>query len=262
MTGRAWPAEDRLALAEFVGDRPETVLAIHALQSGQGRVWVEGLASAPDAVIVESALVPGEPMGFGGPSALVGLLRRIDGWTCLELDAHTAVAASDEMERVWGPCRRVIDVVHTLIAPPPAVGHPLVRQVIEDDMPAVVRSAPALVPHPAVARSAVIAGRMFAAFDHGEVVGHGSSFAWSDTFADIGVSVDARYRRQGVARAAAAMACTAVQRAGLTPVWGTGSANEASRATARTLGFNEVAQLTYLVPQHPQRATRRSLMST
>jgi L-amino acid N-acyltransferase YncA len=33
----------------------------------------------------------------------------------------------------------------------------------------------------------------------------------------------------------------------VTPVWGTGAHNAASLAVARTLGFTEVATLTYLV---------------
>lgn len=238
----------RRRLVEFIGDLPDSVLAIHAVDSGLGRVWLDGDDSSVSAVIVESRLVPGEPMGFGEPRALLGLLREAEGWDCIELEPTLADTLQPDVEHQWGPCRRVTDVIHTLTTPAPARSHPLVRRVDVEDLEELTCATDDLLPDLDVTRPAVLQGRVFAAFDHGVVVGHGSSFASSDVFADVGVNVDERYRRKGIAGAAAASACATVQQAGLTPVWGTSSTNIGSLATANTLGFVEIARLTYLVP--------------
>lgn len=249
------PAQRR-RLVEFIGDQPDAVLAVHAVDSRLGRVWLDGDHSSVQAVMVESRLVPGEPMGFGEPLALLGLLREADGWDCIELETTLADTLHPDVEHEWGPCRRVIDVIHTLTKPAPARSHPLVRRIEVEELEQLTCATDDLLPELGVTRPAVEQGRVFAAFDHGVVVGHGSSFAASDAYADVGVNVDERYRRQGVARAAAALACAAVQRAGLTPVWGTSSTNIASLATANALGFVEIARLTYLVPEGRSRSRR------
>lgn len=51
-------------IADWIGERPETVIPVAALLTGEGRVWIEGDPAAPDAVLVESPLVPGEPQGL------------------------------------------------------------------------------------------------------------------------------------------------------------------------------------------------------
>lgn len=144
-------------------------------------------------------------------------------------------------------------MIHTLKGPPAVhPRHRLVRAVTTADLADLVVEPEKMIPEPRITRAAAGAGRMFGAVAEGKLVGHGSSFAASHAFADVGVHVADPYRRQGVATAAAAMACAAVQRAGLTPVWGTGSTNAASLATAARLGFVEVDRLVYLVPQRGQ----------
>ncbi|MDQ3655635.1 MAG: GNAT family N-acetyltransferase, partial [Chloroflexota bacterium] len=65
---------------------------------------------------------------------------------------------------------------------------------------------------------------------------------------DIGVATLDRWRRQGLATAAAAQVAGAIQRDGRIPVWSCGGHNAASLAIAARLGFREVARRTYLVP--------------
>lgn len=150
---------DRLAIARWIVESPETVLAVAALLRGVGRAWLAGDLSS---------------------------------WSCHQL------------LRSCGPDSRVN---------------------IE----------------------AAEAGRVFGATRRGEVVGHGSSLAAGDVYADISVHVAEAHRREGLATAAASLACRAVQRSGLTPVWGTSSTNAASLGVARKLGFVTVARRTYLV---------------
>lgn len=239
--------EERAALAAWIGERPGTVLAIHALRSGCGRVWVAGHMSGPAAVMVESALVPSEPQGFGDPDALLGLLDRAEGWGCVELEASLADAVSAGFTQKWGALRRVIDVVHTLDHPAPELSHPLVRLLEVSDLADLEAVPPDLLPARPVTIPAVEGQRVFGAVDGARIVGQGGSLAAGEFYADIGVHVAEEFRGQGIATAAAAMACRAVQGAGLTPVWGAGSENVASLRVAAKLGFVEVERLTYLV---------------
>lgn len=74
----------RRSLSEWIGEGPDTVLAIHAFASGTGRSWLGGTPGDPRAVLVESALVPGELQGFGDPEGLLELLERVADWRCIE----------------------------------------------------------------------------------------------------------------------------------------------------------------------------------
>jgi RimJ/RimL family protein N-acetyltransferase len=91
---------------------------------------------------------------------------------------------------------------------------------------------------------------VFGAVEDDTIVGRGSSFAAGAMYADIGVYVAERYRRQGIATGAAAVAIRAVQATGLIPVWGAGSENVASLRVANRLGFVEVARCAYLVREN------------
>ncbi len=254
MRERAWMGDlaemsgpDRLAIAEWIGERPETVLVIDALLTGHGRAWVSGHLSGPDAAMVESALVPGEPQGFGSAAALLGLLRQATGWRCIEVEEDLADEIAPEFERVWGPVTRVVDVIHSLPRPAPSPTHVLVRELRATDLTRAP-ATPDLLPDLHLVTHAADAGRVYVAVDEGVIVGHGSALAAGRTFADVGVHVAESYRGQGIATAAAARACQAVQRAGLIPVWGTSSANLASLRVAAKLGFVEVGRLVFLVP--------------
>lgn len=238
---------DRASLCQFIGERAEAVLPIAALMSGHGRVWIRGDAAAPAAVLVESGLVPGEPQGFGDGEALLDLLSVADGWTCVEVEPRVADEISTEFDRRWGIERTVVDVVHELRAAARAPRHPLVRWLTPAEAEALDVAAPDVLPDRRLVVAAATLGRVFAAVDGDRIVGHGSSMAASQSFADVGVHVAPAFRGQGIATAAASMACAAVQQAGLTPVWGAGSDNGASLRVAEKIGFQEVARLTFLV---------------
>jgi GNAT superfamily N-acetyltransferase len=242
-------ADQRRALSEWIGERPDTVLAIHALASGTGRVWLDGTPDSPRAVLVESALVPGEPQGFGDPEGLLELLERADSWRCIEVDGSTATSMRDQFALRWGHAADVIDVVHVLDGVAPDITHPLVRPLRPSELHELKVDATELDLLPAVefAEAAAAAGRLYAAVDGDKIVGQGSSFAASARHADVGVAVHPAYRRQRIALAAAAQTCRQLAGDGLLPVWSSGSHNSASLRTAAGLGFREVSRLTYLV---------------
>jgi GNAT superfamily N-acetyltransferase len=241
------PLAERAALCDFIGERAETVLASAALLSGHGRVWFQGDAQNPAAVLVESALVPGEPQGFGDDEPLLELLSFADAWTCVEVDSTVADRVSTEFDRRWGLAQTVIDVVHELRTAARTSTHPLVRCLTGAEAEKLEAVSQDVLPDRALAVAAAELGRVFAAVDGNQIVGHGSSMAASRSFADIGVHVTEAFREQGIATAAASLACRAVQDAGLTPVWGAGSENAASLRVAEKIGFREVARLVFLV---------------
>jgi ribosomal protein S18 acetylase RimI-like enzyme len=221
-----------------VEERPASVLAVHALRSGLGRSW-----SNDGAVLVEPALVSGEPMAYGEPDAILELLEEADGWTCVEVASEVVDAMRDRFDARWGLAREVTDVIHVLDGPPVPHEHPLVRRLDDLDLD----DPDGVLPERAVTGPAVALGRVFGAVDGRRLLGHGSSFASGERYADIGVHVAESARRQGIAVAAAASACRAVQADGLVPIWGCGAHNDASMATAAALGFREVERLVYLV---------------
>ena len=239
--------DDRRSVSSWIGERPGTVLVIDALLHGAGRIALAGSAGSPDAVLIESALVPGEPQGFGDAAALLSLLRRADGWRCVELEHDLVEDVRTGFDREWGIARSVIDVVHVLDTAVEPRRHPMVRALAPDEATTLPAASSDLLPvRDLVARSAAL-GRMYVAVDDGIIVGQGGSIASGEAHADVGVHVAESHRGLGIATGAASMTCAELQRVGLTPVWGTGSHNAASLRVAEKVGFAEVARLEYLV---------------
>jgi ribosomal protein S18 acetylase RimI-like enzyme len=221
-----------------IEERPASVLAVHAVHSGLGRSWAND-----GAVLVEPSLVAGDPMAYGSPDAILDLLEEADGWSCVEVALDVVDELRPRFDARWGLEREVVDVIHVLDGPPADHEHPLVRRL--DDL--ALDDPDEVLPDPTIASPAVELGRVFGAVDGRTLLGHGSSFAAGERYADIGVHVAARARRRGIASAAAVAACRAVQADGLVPIWGCGAHNEASMRTAAALGFREVERLVYLV---------------
>ena len=237
----------RRGVGDWIGERPETTIAVAALRSGRGRVWIDGDPAAPAGVLVESSLLPGEPQGFGDGASVLHLLEEAIGWSCVEVDPVLADAIGEEFERRWGVARIVVDVIHVLRELVAEIGHSLVRPMTPAEaleLPAVTDD---LLPDRRLVAAAAERGWFFAAVEHGVIVGQGGSLAAGSVFADVGVHVGSGHRRDGIATACASGVCAALQAEGLVPVWGTSSENVASLATACRLGFVELARLHYLV---------------
>lgn len=239
--------DDRRLVADWVGERPETVLVVAALRSGDGRLWIDGGAAEPSAVLVESSVVPGEPQGFGTGDALLRLLGRAEGWSCVELDAGLASAIERDFVRRWGPGRTVTGVIHVLHDPVVVHDHPLVRELTPAEAVSLAAATSDVLPERRLLAAACAQGRLFAAVQDGTIVAQGGALAAGRVFADVGVHVAPSHRGQGIASACASAACAAVQRQGLIPVWGTSAQNAGSLALADKLGFVGVGRRTYLV---------------
>lgn len=211
-------------------------------------MWVAGVPNQPEAIVIESPLVPGEPQGFGKPSSILELLDRADGWSSIELDPGTASNLEADFDRRWGLVCTVTDVVHRLDEPVRVRRHPRVGPLTPSALRGLAHKEVGMLPdNRPVVEAAASAGWLFGTIDGDTLVGRAGVLAAGARYADVGVHVAEQYRRQGIAVSAASRACDAVQRSGLTPVWGTGSQNEASLAVAMRLGFVEVERLTYLV---------------
>jgi predicted GNAT family acetyltransferase len=82
----------------------------------------------------------------------------------------------------------------------------------------------------------------------GQIVSIAHTYARTTHYADIGVHTLERWRRGGLASAAASIVARCIQEAGQTPVWSTGEDNWASLRVAQKLGFVESSRRTYVIP--------------
>jgi RimJ/RimL family protein N-acetyltransferase len=241
------------ALADVLGDGPETVIAVHVLERGLCKAYVAGPPSQFTNAIVQTAALPGEPIAFGAdPHVLRELLKLVDGWQCVLVDADCASGLGELIEKERGsPVRYVDDVYHTLTAPVPAFQDDAVRLLAEAD----ARMLQAIPPEfragfwgspEALLAEGIVAGAVIA----GEVVATALTAARSRRCADIAVYTREQFRNRGLATAAASLVARSVQQAGQTPVWSTGEQNIASLRVARKLHFVQVSRRTYVVPEN------------
>jgi GNAT superfamily N-acetyltransferase len=239
------------ALADVLGDRPETVVAVHVLEHGLCKAYVAGTPSQFTGAILPATL-PGEPVGFGAdPQVLWELLKMIEGSHCVLVDAGCASDLGNLIEKECGsPVRCVDDVYHTVTAPVPTFRHHAVRLLTEADVgllqaiPSEFRAGFWGSPRALLAEG-IVAGAVMA----GEVVARALTAARSRRYADLAVYTRDEFRRRGLATAAALVA-RRVQQAGQTPVRSTGENNIASLRVARKLHFVQVSKRTYVAAEN------------
>ncbi len=252
-TNRRDPEHDHefAAIAEYLGESPETVIPLHMLREGSCEIVCVGSPHDPEGVIIQSTVYPEEPIAFGGAEAIASILPSLSGWTCLNVHADLADALAEDVRRAAGApsVRMQDDVYHVLDAPAPEIDRPDVRLMTPADV-TFFRSAPDelggvdaawLLEH---LRHGHVAG----AIRDGRVVSIAHTFATTATFTDLGVTTVPDWRRRGLATATAAVVARAVQEDGRIPVWSCGGSNEASMAAAARLGFVEVSRRVYLIP--------------
>jgi GNAT superfamily N-acetyltransferase len=241
----------RLALADALGDTPETVISAHLLRRGLARAYVSGNPAEPSAAIVQADELPTEPVGFGeDAAALWALLRHVEGWTCVNVAETSAPALGDLIAGERGvSIRHVADVYHTLRRPVASFDHDAVRLLGPGDR-RLLSSAPAEVRGggfgsiEALLTEGIVAG---AVVDNA-LVAIAFTYARTALHADLGVATLESWRGHGLATAAASLVCALLQRRGITPTWSAGEHNDASLRVARKLGFTEVGRRTYVIP--------------
>ena len=240
-----------LQLRAIIGEAPETLMSLEQLRRGLCRAWVLGPPATPLAAAVQPAAFPGDVSAYGNNAqAIFALLRQLNGWEAADVAAAQARPVAEWLG--WATRRKVIfsrEHYFTLDEPAPALPHAAVRMLGAVDLPLLeaatgpldmgdwrLGSAPVLLAE-GLAAGAVIDGALAAvAF----------TAALGERYVDVGIATHASQRGQGLATAATALVCSAIQAGGRTPVWGTSAENPASQRVAAKLGFREVAQRVYL----------------
>ncbi|MGD8238691.1 MAG: GNAT family N-acetyltransferase [Armatimonadota bacterium] len=239
------------ALADALGDTPETVIPVHLLRRGLCRTYLAGELSRFASAIVQDRAFPTEPTAFGSdPEALWELLRRVEGWDCVNVSAEVAEPLAEIMAAEMGrSVRHYGDVYHTMPAPAPTVANTAVRRLTLADLE-LLESAPADVGGVGFGggRALLSDGVVACGIVDGKIVAIAQTYALTERHVDIGVSTLEPWRKRGFATAAASVVARRVQEGGRTPVWSTGEDNYASLRVAEKLGFVEVGRRTYLIP--------------
>ena len=241
--------DERHALADALGDTPETVIAAHLLRRGLCEAWVAGSPSSFEAAVVQEQSMPEEPDRFGANAAAMWrLLRSVRGWKHINVAQSLAEPLGAVIERETGARVRYYgDVYHTLTRPAATFHATAVRELTSRDLP-VVEAAPAEVQgggfgnaltmlEEGVAAEAIVEGRL---------VGIAHTSAITERHADIGVSTLEPWRGRGFAAAAASIVARRVQERGRIPVWSAGEDNFASHRVAAKVGFLEVSRRVYV----------------
>jgi len=131
--------QERLALAEWLGDTPLTVISQHLLLRGNCSAYVCG--SGPDALVVQFDDCPTEPAAFGDdPEAMWAALRLAEGWECVNVgeDCTPALAAIVTRE-LGGESRLYGDLYFTLTEAPRQHPRPAARLLTPEDLPLAER---------------------------------------------------------------------------------------------------------------------------
>jgi len=239
------------ALADALGDTPETTLAAHLLRRGLCRAYVAGEPSRLQGAVVQAEDAPAEPMAFGSdPEALWTLLRSVEGWECVNVGLECAAALGEMFAADLGaPVRYYGDIYYVLARPVARFEHEAVRRLTSEDL-GLLESAPAALRGSGFGgpQKLLSDGVVACAVVSGSVVSIAHTSAQTARHAEIGVFTLERWRRRGFATAAASIVARCVQEAGQAPVWSTGEDNIASQRVAEKLGFVQVSRRVYIIP--------------
>lgn len=101
-------AAGRIALAEALGDRPDTVIATHLLRRGLARAYVSGPPSRFAAAVIQKRVFSTDELtAYGADAAAIWeLVRRVDGWPCVLVDAVVADTTIPSLISANRSCRR------------------------------------------------------------------------------------------------------------------------------------------------------------
>jgi hypothetical protein len=241
------------ALADRLGDTPDTVIAVHLLRRRLCSAYTIGEPGPPDAIVIRSNHLPEEPAAFGANAgAIWSVLRGLQGWSCVNVSLEVACQLGPLMEADLGRAvRHIDDIHHTLDRPVADFIHPAVRSLTRDDR-ALLNGSPAEIREMALGYGS-LDGLLDEGVAAGAVVDDGlvalaCTTAESLRHADVGVVTSAEWRSRELATACAALVCDEVHRSNRVSVWSTGEDNFASLRVACKLGFREVGRRTYLVP--------------
>lgn len=239
------------ALADALGESPETVTAVHHLYRGQGRVFLIGTPERFDAVLIENPASE-EWMGYGPDvNALFALFEGSTPWDSIMVASGLAHALGQRIEQQMGIPVRYEDLLfHALRNPVVPYSNPTVRQL-------TLRDALLLEMAPEELRwtgfesihALLRDGLAAAALVEGHIVAIAHTSARSRDYAELGVGTLGPWRNRGLSSAAAAFVADKVREAGQVPVWSTSEDNAASLRVAEKLGFTREGRMTAVILQ-------------
>lgn len=236
-------------LAKTLGDTPLTVIPAHLLRERLCDVFILGEPSSFDAAIIQSNFLPDELMGFGSdPDALVELLKNIPGWTCIEVDPDRAPELGKLINKEFEVNVRYLDdIFYTLAEPKSNIRNNAVRQLSVTDLD-MLQSAPPQLRGSGfkTTEELLLRGVVACAVESGKIVSTAHTFALSESYADIGVATDSKFRKREFATTAANIVARQVYNSGRQSVWSCAVNNPASLRVAEKLGFSEVLRSTYV----------------
>ena len=240
------------ALADALGDTPETLISVHLLRRGLCRAYVAGDPANFEGAIVQATGFPTEPTGFGSDAdVLWALLQAVEGWDCINVSTACARPLGEVLSRETGASVRYLDdVYHTLTEPAMAVENEAVRLLTETDLDLLASARHELRASCWASAEGLLAeGIVACAVVEGHIVSTALTAARTERYAEVGVYTEEAYRRRGFATAAASLVARQVQEAGQIPVWSAGGHNVASLDVAHKLGFVEVSRRVYVIPE-------------
>lgn len=240
-----------VAIARFIGERPETLMSLEQARRGRCRLTLRGELAALEAVAVQPAAFPGDVSLYGDDLAAVwALLQQLEGWRAADVAPAQARPLAEWLG--WAQRRPVVfsrELFFTLDDPAPAFPHPAVRLLTAADLPLLEAATAPLGmgdwrfgSAAALLAEGVVAGAVL----DDAVAAVAFTAAQGARYADVGVATRSAAHGRGLATAAAALVCAAVQAGGRIPVWGASADNAASLRVAAKLGFHEVGQRVYL----------------
>ncbi len=238
-------------LAGVLGDTPMSVISTSRLLMGPCNTYIAGTMEDFTAALVFDPYCPEEPCGFGiDAEALWDLLKAVDGWKCVNVDAACAVPLGEQIAAARGvEVRYYGDIYHTLLDPVQQHENRHVRRLRYGDME-LLAGAPREVRGSGygTAGAQIISGIAACAVIDDAIVSIAHTYAETALHTDIGAATLEKWRGNGFATAAASLVAEEIQEKGKVPVWSCGADNVASLRVAEKLGFTEVGRRVYVIP--------------
>lgn len=250
-------AAERCALADALGETPQTLMSVHRLRRGLARAVVDGTPERPRAAIVQAHTLMTEPAGFGDdPDRIYGLLRGLDGWTSVHVAVPLGPPLVALIEAATGHPVTLEEEIYfqrnpseATPATPAALVVPGVRRLSSADVPLMEAATDALGMTGwrfGSAAAQVAEGVAAGAVVEGRLVAVAFTASRGERYGEVGIATLAPHRGRGYAAATAALVAADIEAAGLTVVWSTGVTNTASRRVATKLGLTEVSRRVYV----------------
>ncbi len=250
---RAVTTDDLAALAQALGDTPQTLIPLHLLRQRLAAGWLTGTPSDLAALVVQHLTDPAEPSAFGHNAAAIWtILQSLSGWTCVNVPLPLVEPLRALMLTAYPSVRVYGDVYYTLAGDQAAVPVPEIETRLMLPGDPLLESGDAMLQTTAwpTTRHMLTEGAFAVGIDGGRVVATAHITAVSARYADVGVFTLPDYRGRGLSTYAASLVMREAIRRGLTPAWSTGEDNVASQRVAEKLGLSrEPTHRAYLIPQ-------------